>query len=66
MSLELCLYLIAFILFLSIFASGMIWGAVLAGVPNLYIVMGVLIIFAIGAGIFKMVGRSQSRTSPRD
>lgn len=66
MSLQLCFYLIAFILFLSIFASGMIWGAVLAGVPNLYIVMGMAIILAIGAGIFKMLDRSQNRTTARE
>jgi hypothetical protein len=65
-SLALCLYLITFILFLSIFASGMIWGAMLAGMPTLYIVMGVLIIFAIGVGIFKIVGRSDNQASSAD
>lgn len=66
MSLALSLYLIGFILFLSIFSSGVIWGAVLAGVPNIYIVMGALIIFGIGIVIFNTVGRRQSRTSSTD
>lgn len=50
---SLVVYLLGFILFLSILSSGLIWGAVLAGVPSFYIVAVALVIFAIGMGFFK-------------
>ena len=59
MSLGLCFYLIGFILFLSIFSSGVIWGAILAGVPHVYISLGTLIVFVIGIALFKIFERSQ-------
>ncbi|MDB5928562.1 MAG: hypothetical protein JWR60_269 [Polaromonas sp.] len=49
------LYMIGFILFL----SGVIWGAVVAGVPHLYIGIGSLIV--LGIGIFSAVGRTRSK-----
>ncbi len=49
------LYMIGFIIFL----GGLIWGAVVAGVPTLYIAIGTLII--LGAGIFSAVGRTRSK-----
>lgn len=47
--------MIGFLLFL----SGVIWGAVAAGVPHLYIGIGSLII--LGIGIFSAVGRTRSK-----
>lgn len=58
MSLGLCFYLIGFILFLSIFSSGVIWGAILAGVPHSYISLGALIAFIIGIAFFKIFEHS--------
>lgn len=46
-------YVLGFILFLSVLSSGLIWGAVLAGVPSLYIGVAALAIFAVGMGFFK-------------
>lgn len=51
------LYMIGFIIFL----SGVIWGAVVAGVPHLYIGIGALII--LGIGIFSAVGRTRGKDS---
>lgn len=47
--------MVGFILFL----SGVIWGAVVVGVPHLYIGIGSLII--LGIGIFSAVGRTRSK-----
>lgn len=62
-SLVLCLYLIGFILFLSIFSSGLIWGAVLAGVPNIYIVAGAFLMLIIGVAVIRLIGRKKSETT---
>ncbi len=61
MSVAFALYLIGFILFLSIFSSGVIWGAMLADVPNLYITLGTLIIFGLGVGIFRLIDRAHGK-----
>ncbi len=49
------LYMIGF----AIFLGGLIWGAVVVGVPHLYIGIGALII--LGIGIFSAVGRTRSK-----
>ena len=49
------LYMAGFIIFL----AGVIWAAVLAGVPHLYIGIGALIF--LGIGIFSGVGRTRSK-----
>ena len=49
------LYMVGFIIFL----GGVIWGAIEAGVPNLYIGIGSLII--LGIGIFSAVGRTRGK-----
>jgi hypothetical protein len=49
------LYMIGFIIFL----GGVIWGAVVAGVPHLYIGIGALIF--LGIGIFSAVSRTRSK-----
>lgn len=49
------LYMVGFILFL----GGLIWGAVVAGIPQLYIGIGALIL--LGIGIFSAVGKTRSK-----
>ncbi len=49
------LYMTGFIIFL----GGVIWGAVVAGVPHLYIGIGALIF--LGIGIFSAVSRTRSK-----
>ena len=49
------LYMIGFLIFL----GGVIWGAVVAGVPTVYIGIGALII--LGIGIFSAVSRTRSK-----
>ena len=49
------LYMIGFVLFL----GGVIWAAVVAGVPQLYIGIGALIL--LGIGIFSAVGRTRGK-----
>ena len=49
------LYMVGFIIFL----GGIIWGAVVAGVPTVYIGIGSLII--LGIGIFSAVGRTRGK-----
>ncbi|CAN5717651.1 hypothetical protein BH11PSE7_BH11PSE7_03380 [soil metagenome] len=49
------LYMVGFIIFL----AGIIWGASVAGVPQLYIGIGALII--LGIGIFSAVARTRSK-----
>ena len=44
---------------IAIFLGGVIWAAVVAGVPHLYIGMGFLIV--LGIGIFSAVGRTRSK-----
>jgi hypothetical protein len=49
------LYMVGFVIFL----GGLIWGAVVAGVPTVYIGIGSLII--LGIGIFSAVGRTRGK-----
>ncbi|MDO8387400.1 MAG: hypothetical protein Q7T13_13505 [Polaromonas sp.] len=49
------LYMIGFVIFL----GGVIWAAVVAGVPQLYIGIGALIF--LGIGIFSAVSRTRSK-----
>lgn len=49
------LYMLGFVIFL----GGLIWGAVVAGIPHLYIGIGTLIL--LGIGIFSAVGRTRSK-----
>jgi ABC-type multidrug transport system permease subunit len=49
------LYMVGFLIFL----GGVIWGAVVAGVPHLYIGIGSLII--LGIGIFSAVSKTRGK-----
>ncbi len=49
------LYMLGFIVFL----GGVVWAAVVAGIPHLYIGIGTLIV--LGIGIFSAVGRTRSK-----
>ncbi len=49
------LYMVGFLVFL----GGLIWGAVEAGIPHLYIGIGGLIV--LGIGIFSAVSRTRSK-----
>ncbi len=49
------LYMTGFIIFM----GGLIWAAVVAGVPQLYIGIGALVL--LGLGIFTAVGRTRSK-----
>ena len=49
------LYMIGFLIFL----GGVVWGAVVAGVPHLYIGIGALIF--LGIGIFSAVSKTRSK-----
>lgn len=49
------LYMTGFVIFL----CGVIWGAVVAGIPHLYIGIGALIF--LGIGIFSAVSRTRSK-----
>ncbi|KQM78738.1 hypothetical protein [Xylophilus sp. Leaf220] len=49
------IYMVGFVIFL----GGLIWGAVAAGVPHLYIGIGTLVL--LGLGIFSGVGRTRSK-----
>lgn len=49
------LYMLGFVLFL----GGVGWAAVVAGVPQLYIGIGALILF--GIGVFSAVGKTRSK-----
>ena len=49
------LYMIGFLIFL----GGLIWGAVVVGIPTVYIGIGALIL--LGIGIFSAVGRTRSK-----
>ena len=51
------IYMLGFLIFL----GGLIWGAVVAGAPHLYIAIGSLIF--LGIGIFSAVGRTRSKDS---
>ncbi len=49
------LYMLGFIIFL----GGAIWGAVVAGIPNVYIGIGTLIL--LGIGIFTAVSKTRTK-----
>jgi hypothetical protein len=49
------LYMVGFLIFL----GGVVWGAVVAGVPHLYIGIGALIF--LGIGIFSAVSKTRSK-----
>ncbi|MCS4511310.1 hypothetical protein [Xylophilus ampelinus] len=49
------IYMVGFVIFL----GGLIWGALAAGVPHLYIGIGTLVL--LGLGIFSGVGRTRSK-----
>jgi hypothetical protein len=52
------LYMLGFIVFL----SGVVWAAVVAGVPQVYIGIGALVL--LGIGIFTAVSRTRSKDPP--
>jgi hypothetical protein len=52
------LYMIGFIIFM----AGLVWAAVVAGVPQLYIGIGVLLL--LGIGIFSAVSKTRSKDPP--
>ena len=49
------LYMLGFVIFL----GGLIWGAVEAGVPQMYIGIGALVL--LGIGIFSAVSKTRSK-----
>ncbi|MEO7642750.1 MAG: hypothetical protein ABI858_03440 [Pseudoxanthomonas sp.] len=53
------LYMIGFIIFM----AGLIWAAVVAGVPQLYIGIGALVI--LGIGIFSAVSKTRAKDPPQ-
>lgn len=53
------LYMIGFLIFL----AGLIWAAVTAGVPQLYIGIGAMIM--LGIGIFSAVSKTRSKDPPQ-
>ena len=52
------LYMVGFVIFL----GGLVWAAVVAGVPQLYIGIGVLVL--LGIGIFSAVRKTRSKDPP--
>jgi hypothetical protein len=52
------LYMVGFVIFL----GGLVWAAVVAGVPQLYIGIGVLVL--LGIGIFSAVSKTRSKDPP--
>lgn len=52
------LYMIGFLIFM----AGVVWAAVVVGVPQLYIGIGILIL--LGIGIFSAVSRTRSKDPP--
>lgn len=52
------LYMIGFLIFM----GGLVWAAVVAGVPQLYIGIGVLIL--LGIGIFTAVSKTRLKDPP--
>ncbi len=46
----------------AIFLGGLVWAAVVAGVPQLYIGIGVLVL--LGIGIFSAVSKTRSKDPP--
>ena len=53
-------YMIGFLVFM----AGVVWAAVVVGVPQLYITIGALVLVAIGGLV--ALGRSRSRHRHRD
>lgn len=49
-------YMIGFLVFM----AGVVWAAVVVGVPQLYITIGALVLIAVGA----VIGLSRSRSRP--
>ena len=54
------LYMIGFIIFL----GGLVWAAVVAGVPQTYIAIGAVVL--LGIGIFTAVSRTRAKDPPTD
>ncbi|WP_298925384.1 hypothetical protein [uncultured Ramlibacter sp.] len=54
------LYMIGFIIFM----AGLVWAAVVAGVPQLYIGIGGLVI--LGIGIFSAVSKTRAKDPPQN
>jgi hypothetical protein len=52
------LYMIGFLIFM----AGIVWAAVVVGVPQIYIGIGVLIL--LGIGIFSAVSRTRAKDPP--
>jgi hypothetical protein len=52
------LYMIGFLIFI----AGVAWAAVVAGVPQLYIIIGAIIL--LGIGILTAVSRTRSKDPP--
>lgn len=53
------LYMIGFLIFL----AGLVWAAVIAGVPQLYIGVGAMIV--LGIGVFSAVSKTRSKDPPQ-
>lgn len=53
------LYLIGFVIFI----AGVAWGLSVAGVPQLYIMIGIVVL--LGIGIFTGVTRTRSKDPPQ-
>lgn len=53
------LYMIGFLIFM----AGLVWAAVVAGVPQLYIGIGVLVL--LGIGIFTAVSKTRLKDPPQ-
>ena len=47
-----------------IFIGGIAWGALVAGVPQLYVTIGAVIL--LGLGIFTAASRTRAKDPPRD
>jgi hypothetical protein len=54
------LYMIGFLIFL----AGLVWAAVVAGVPQTYIAIGAVVL--LGIGIFTAVSRTRAKDPPSD
>ncbi|HYF41949.1 MAG TPA: hypothetical protein VEA35_05815 [Ramlibacter sp.] len=52
------IYMIGFLIFM----AGVVWAAVVVGVPQIYIGIGVLIL--LGIGIFSAVSRTRAKDPP--
>lgn len=52
------IYMVGFLIFM----AGLVWGAVVAGVPQLYIGIGALVL--LGFGIFTAVSKTRLKDPP--